>query len=116
MTTEQLNAKDRFALIDWKKTLSIQYSNSQTRTDVMIAGRVHDLPLQMPDRRTPPATTQPAPVMDRYTGLRLASYSYSTLHQRNAAARRIPPHADRLNTNHRSRVTLKGRLDMDQVC
>lgn len=115
MTTEQLNAKGRFVLDDWKNILSIQYSNSQSRTDVMIAGRVHDSRFHIPDISTPPATTQPAPVMDKYNGLRLALKAYNTSHHRNAAAKRIAPHTDRLNTNHRSRVTLKGRLGIDQV-
>ena len=114
-TTEQVNANGRFALDDWKKR-SIQYSNSQSTMDVMIAGRAHDLRLKIPDKRTPPATTQPAPVMDKYTGLRLESNSRSTFHQRTAAASRIAFHADRLNTNHRSKVTPKGRfVGMDQI-
>lgn len=84
--------------------------------DATTAGRDHDFFIKMPDRRTPPATAQPAPVMDRYNGLRLASNSYKISHTRKAATKRVTPHADRINTDHRSRVTLKGRFEgMDYV-
>ena len=78
--------------------------------DVKIAGRAHALIINKPDKRTPPATTQPAPVMDKYSGLRWAPNSDSTSHQRRAAYNLTTPHADRLNTIHRSRVTPKDLL------
>ena len=85
--------------------------------DVTTAGRAHDLPLHMPNRRTLPATLQPAPVMDRYSGLRLASNSFNTSHACRAATKRVTPHADSINTIHSNRVTPKGRFDegMDQL-
>ena len=63
-----------------------------------------------PQERAAPMRAQPAPVMDRHTGLREASNSDISVHQRMAPMNRIPPHADRLNTTHRSRVTPKGRF------
>jgi hypothetical protein len=75
-----------------------------------IAGRVHAFEFHRPNSRTPPAAPQPAPVMDRYNGLRPASNSYNTSHQRRAATKRTTPHADRINTIHRSRVTPKDRF------
>jgi len=115
--TEQVKAKGRFALGDWKKILSSQYSISQINMDVTDAKRAHDLPIHMPDRSTPPATPQPAPVMDRYSGLRLASNSFNTSHACRADAKRVTPHADSINTIHSSRVTPKGRFEgIDQAC
>ena len=76
----------------------------------MIAGRAHVLLDKMPYKRTHPAAPQPAPVMDKYNGLKLASNSLNISHQRKTAASRIMPHADRLNPIHTNRVTLKGRF------
>lgn len=106
--TEQASAKGRFALGGWNRIRSSQYSISQIKLDVINTGRTHDLPIQMPDRITHPATLQPAPVMDRYSGLRLASNSYKISHARRAATKRVRPHTNRINTIHRSRVTPKG--------
>src|SRR6185503_10993625 len=105
-----INANGRLALDAWKNNLSTQYSTSHSMMDARIAGYDQALALHMPQSKTAPATLQPAPVMDKYSGLRLALNSYSTSHQRRAATRRMKPHADRLNTIHRSRVTPKGRL------
>lgn len=105
------NVKRRLGLGSWKNNLSIQYSASHKRMDVRIARRDQALPLHMLHNKTVPATAQPAPVMDKYSGLRLALNSDSTSHQRSVATKRVRPHADRLNTIHRSRVTPKGRLE-----
>jgi len=105
---ENVNAKGKFAREDWKITLSIQYSINQTKMDATMAGGVHFFLRRIPDRSTPPATTQPAPVMDRYNGLRFASNSFNTLHHRRAARKRTALQADWINTIHRSRVTPKG--------
>src|SRR5262245_6330107 len=75
-----------------------------------IAQYVHIFPMNKPHKSMTPATIQPAPVMERYSGLRRASNSFSIFHKRSAAISRTAPHADRLNTSHRSRVTPKGRL------
>jgi len=81
------------------------------------AGRAHDLLLHIPDKSTPPATPQPAPVMDRYSGLRLDAYSFNTSQACKAATKRVTPHADKLNTIHSRRVAPKGLFEyMDQVC
>ena len=113
---ESVNAKGKFARDDWKTSLSIQYSISQTKTDTATADRAHGLLRRMPDRTTPPAAPQPAPVMDRYNGLRLFSNSYNTSHQRRVAKKRTTPQADRINTIHRSRVTPKGLFwGMDSI-
>ena len=110
-------AKGRFALGSWNSVRSSQYSISQSNVDATNAGRVHDLPLHMPYRRTPPATPQPAPVTDRYSGLRLASNSYNTSQARRAATKRVTPQADNINTIHSRRVTPKGLFEgMAQVC
>jgi len=83
--------------------------------DVTIAQRAQGFLRNIPDERTPPATPQLAPVMDKYSGLRLDPNSFSKPHQRIAATKRNTPHTDRLNTNNSSKVTLKGRLrGMDQ--
>ena len=82
-----------------------------------IAGRVHAFEFHIPKRSAPPTAAQPAPVMDRYSGLRSASNSFNTSQACRAATKRIAPHADRINTIHRSRVTPKERsfIGMDQV-
>lgn len=114
--TEQASANGRFALGAWKKILSNQYSISQSIMDVMTAGSAQDFLIQMADRRTPPATPQPAPVIDRYSGPRLASNSFNTSHACRAATNRVTPHADKLNTIHSRRVTPKGLFEgMDKV-
>ena len=116
MKTEQVKVKGRFALGIWKNILSNQYSISQINMDVTDARCAHDLPLHMPDRRTAPATPQPAPVMDRYSGLRSASNSFKTSHACRAAVKRVRPHAVSINTVHSSRVTPKERFEgMNQV-
>lgn len=112
---EQVKANGRFALGAWKKILSSQYSISQITMDVTETKRAHDLSFHKPDRRTAPATPQPAPVMDRYSGLRLASNSFNTSHACRAATKRVRPHADNINTIHSNRVTPKERFEgMDQ--
>ena len=110
------NAKRRFALGDSKNIRSIQYCRIHKDMDAGIARYIHNFPLpaDKPHKSTAPATIQPAPVRERYNGLRRASNSFSAFHQRSAAISRTAPHADRLNTSHRSRVTLRGRFrDMD---
>jgi len=107
---DAVNANDRFALGDSKDIRSIQYSTTHRNMDAGIAKRVHCFPLNKPHRSRPPTTAQPAPVMDRYSGLRRAPNSFRTSHQRRAAKNRIAPHTDKLNTSHSSRVTPKGRL------
>jgi len=104
------NVNKRLGLGCWKNNRSIQYSASHKRIDTTIARRDQGLALHMLHSKMAPATTQPTPVMDRYSGLRLALNSDSTSHQRRVATKRIRPHADKLNTIHRSRVTPKGRL------
>lgn len=108
--TEVINANGRLALEVSKTIRSTQYSVRKRNADIRIAVRAHGFALKRLQSRTAPATAQPAPVMDKYSGLRRASNSYNTSHQRRAANSRIVPQADRLNTNHRSRVTPKGRL------
>lgn len=73
--------------------------------DVTEADRAQGFPLHIPDRITPPVNPQPAPVMDRYNGLRLDSNSFSTSHVCRAATKRVIPHADNINTIHSNRVT-----------
>lgn len=107
---EIANVNRRLGLGCWKNNRSIQYSASHKKMDATIARRDQGLAIHMLHSKTGPATAQPAPVMDRYSGLRLALNSVSTSHQRRVASKRIRPHADRLNTIHRSRVTPKGRL------
>ena len=109
-SADSINAKERFALGASKNSRSTQYSMTQRNMDKGIARRTHDFPLKMLHRSTPPTMIQPAPVMDKYGGLRRAPNSFKTFHQRNAANSRTAPQADRLNTSHRSRVTLKGRF------
>jgi hypothetical protein len=108
---EQAIAKGRFALGGWNSDRSNQYSISQINTAAAIAARAHDLPLQIPYKRAHPAAPQPAPVMDRYNGLRLASNSYNTSQARRAAKKRVTPQTDNINTAHSRRVTLKGLLE-----
>ena len=100
----------RLGLGCWKNNLSIQYSASHKRMDTTIARRDQGLAIHILHSKTAPATAQPAPVMDKYSGLRLALNSDKTSHQRKVANKRIRPHADKHNTIHRSRVTPKGRL------
>src|SRR5512141_2621839 len=107
---DAINAKKKFALGASKNIRSTQYSMTQRNMDRGIARRAHDFPLKRLHRSAPPTTIQPAPVMDKYSGLRRAPNSFNTLHQRNAANSRTAPQADRLNTSHRSRVTLKDRF------
>jgi len=54
INSEPTRANGRFARGDSKKTLSIQYSISQTETDVRIARLVHFLPINMLHSRTDP--------------------------------------------------------------
>ena len=108
VNSEPAIAKGRFAPGDWKKTRSSQYSNSQIKTDVRTARCVHLLRVSMLHTRAHPTTAQPAPVMDRYSGLRLDPNSIKISHACRAAKNRIVPHANRLNTIHMSRVTPKG--------
>src|SRR5258705_5150075 len=104
------NAKEKFALGDSKNIRSTQYSMTHRNMERGIARPAHDFPLKRLHRSTTPTTIQAAPVMDKYSGLRRAPNSFNTLHQRKAANSRTAPQADRLNTSHRSRVTLKGRF------
>ena len=78
--------------------------------DVRTAARVHFLRMNMLHSRTLPAIAQPAPVMDRYHGLRVDLNSISISQARRDANNRMAPHANRLNTIHRSMVTPKGRF------
>ncbi|HAV78458.1 MAG TPA: hypothetical protein DCX53_14005 [Anaerolineae bacterium] len=111
---EQAIAKGRFALDDWNRIRSNQYSISQTVKDMITTRRAHVFLVQIPNRRTLPAAAQTAPVMDRYNGLRLDPNSNSSSHARKAATNRVAPHIDNINTIHRSRVTPKGlRNGMD---
>ena len=104
------NVNRRLGLGCWKSNRSIQYSASHKRMDTTIARRDQGLAIHMLQSKTTPATAQPAPVMERYSGLRLALNSDRTSHQRKVANKRIRPHADNHNIIHRSRVTPKGRL------
>src|SRR5688572_8795725 len=108
--TVRINAKKRLALGDSKNIRSTQYWRIHKDMDARIARTVHNFPLNKPHKSTAPAIIQPTPVMERYSGLRRASNSFSTFHQRSTAISRTAPHADRLNTSHRSRVTPNGRL------
>lgn len=73
-----------------------------------MAQRAQILLLKMLHNRTQPATAQPAPVIDRYSGLMAEWNSTRISHPRKAAVSRTPPHAMSINTIHRSRVTPKG--------
>src|SRR6185295_9448047 len=104
------SAKKKFALDDSKNIRSAQYSMTHKKMDIGIAGRAHAFALKRLPRSTAPTMSQPAPVMDKYSGLRSAPNSFNTFHQRKAAKSRTAPQADRVNTSHRSRVTPKGRF------
>ena len=64
--------KGRLARGASKKIRSIQYSASHSATEIGIAGCDQRLPVHMLHNSTAPAAAQIAPVMDRYSGLRLA--------------------------------------------
>jgi len=106
---DAINANGRFARGDWKKIRSTQYWICQTNAAIITTDGIHALRLITPQNKTPPTAPQPAPVADKYNGLRRASNSLSTSQKRKAAKNLTAPHADRINTNHRSRVTPKGR-------
>src|SRR5215216_6676855 len=103
-------ANNKLAREPSKKIRSIQYSTSHTAVDRGTAECVHRFLDRMLQNSAPPATVQPAPVMDKYHGLRRAPNWERTLHQLNAAKKRSRPHADRLNTIQRNSVTPKGRF------
>ena len=109
MKTENNIVNSKLALGASKKIRSIQYSTSQRMMDVRMARCAHDFLEKMPQKSAAPNKAQPAPVMDRYSGLRRAPNWERTPHQLNAPNNRSKPHTDRLNTIQSRRVTPKGR-------
>lgn len=105
-----MTIKGRLARGASKKSRSIQYSTRHRTIAAGIAEYAQRLPAAMLHTKTMPARSQPAPVMDKYSGLRLAWNSLSTSRHPSAANRRRKPKPDRLNTIQRSRVTPNGRF------
>src|SRR5919106_872281 len=90
---DTINANEKFALDDSKNIRSTQYSMSHRNTDMRNARGVQRFPLNKPHKSTPPTTTHPSTVMDKYSGPRRAPNSFSTSHQRRAASSLTTPHA-----------------------